>query len=180
MAIIGENSKPLDLEGAGADQSAEQSQDEIRSAAQTDKVAHGDNGSLTPKARKLRPLAGIILIALVVMAAAYMRHGLASRNNKAKKQTETAQVGSGTATTVEKGMLSDQARNGLDIGQSHVPASAVQRSSITTGESPAGRSTLMTGPGTAAQNISILPLEYSILKKPISSRRQGDQEAFEA
>ena len=42
----------------------------------------GVNGSLTPKARKLRPLAGIILIALVVLAAAYMRHGLASRNNE--------------------------------------------------------------------------------------------------
>jgi len=156
MAIAGENSKPLDLEST----TAEQSQDEIRDAAQTDKVVRGVNGSLTPKARKLRPLAGIILIALVVLAAAYMRHGLASRNNKAKKQTETAQVGSGPATTVEKGMLSDQARNGLDIGQSHVPASAVQRSSIATGESPAGRSTLMTGPGTGAQTSSIPPLEY--------------------
>jgi type IV secretion system protein TrbI len=41
----------------------------------------------------------------------------ASRNNKTRKQTETAQTGSGPATTVEKGMLSDQARNGLDIGQ---------------------------------------------------------------
>jgi hypothetical protein len=120
----------------------------------------GVNGSLTPKARKLRPLAGIILIALVVLAAAYMRHGLASRNNKAKKQTETAQVGSGPATTVEKGMLSDQARNGLDIGQSHVPASAAQRSSIATGESPAGRSTLMTGTGAGSQTSSIPPLEY--------------------
>jgi type IV secretion system protein VirB10 len=105
-------------------------------------------------------LAGIILIVLVVLAAAYMRHGLASRNNKAKKQTETAQVGSGPATTVEKGMLSDQARNGLDIGQSHVPASAAQRSSIATGESPAGRSTLMTGTGTGAQTSSVPPLEY--------------------
>ena len=129
MAITGENSKPLDLESAEPSK-AQQSQDEIRDAAQTDKVVRGVNGSLTPKARKLRPLAGIILIALVVLAAAYMRHGLASRNNKAKKQTETAQVGSGPATTVEKGMLSDQARNGLDIGQSHVPASAAQRSSI--------------------------------------------------
>ena len=160
MAITGENSKPLDLESAAAEQSAEQSQDEIRDAAQTDKVVRGVNGSLTPKARKLRPLAGIILIALVVLAAAYMRHGLASRNNKAKKQTETAQVGSGPATTVEKGMLSDQARNGLDIGQSHVPASAAQRSSIATGESPAGRSTLSAGTGAGSQTSSIPPLEY--------------------
>ena len=144
MAITGENSKPLDLESAATGQSAEQSQDEIRNAAQTDKVVRGVNGSLTPKARKLRPLAGIILIALVVLAAAYMRHGLASRNNKTRKQTETAQVGSGPATTVEKGMLSDQARNGLDIGQTHVPDSG-QRSSIATGDSPAGRSSLSAG-----------------------------------
>jgi hypothetical protein len=156
MAITGENSKPLDPESVGA----EQSQDEIRDAAQTDKVVRGVNGSLTPKARKLRPLAGIILIALVVLAAAYMRHGLASRNNKAKKQTETAQVGSGPATTVEKGMLSDQARNGLDIGQSHVPESVAQRSSIANGEPPAGRSTLMTGTGAGSQTSSIPPLEY--------------------
>ena len=112
----------------------------------------GVNGSLTPKARKLRPLAGIILIALVVLAAAYMRHGLASRNNKTEKQTEAAQIGSGPATTVEKGMLSDQARNGLDIGQSHVPESVDQRSSIATGDSPAGRSTLSAGTGSRKPN----------------------------
>ena len=56
----------------------EENQDEILEAAQTDKVVRGVNGRLTPKARKLRPLAGIILIALVVLAAAYMRHGLAT------------------------------------------------------------------------------------------------------
>jgi type IV secretion system protein VirB10 len=155
MAIIGEKSKSLDLESARA----EQSQDEIRDAAQTDKVVRGVNGSLTPKARKLRPLAGIILIALVVLAAAYMRHGLASRNKKTAKQTEAAQTGVGPATTVEKGMLSDQARNGLDIGQSHVPESA-QRSSIATGDSPGGRSTLSTGTGNGTQTSSIPALEY--------------------
>ncbi len=46
---------------------------------------------LTPKARKLRPLAGIILIALVVLAAAYMRHGLANRHKKTVKQADTAE-----------------------------------------------------------------------------------------
>src|ERR1700690_4053429 len=88
-----------------------------------------------------------------------MRNGWASRNNKTRKQTETAQVGSGPATTVEKGMLSDQARNGLDIGQSHVPESA-QRSSIATGDSPSGRSTLSSGTGNGTQTSSIPPLEY--------------------
>ena len=154
MAITGQNPNSLDLESAAA----EQSQDEIRDAAQTDKVVRGVNGSLTPKARKLRPLAGIILIALVVLAAAYMRHGLASRSNKTKKQTEAAQSGVGPATTVEKGMLSDQARNGLDIGQSHVPDSVASRSSISTGEPPAGRSILSAGAG--GQTSSIPPLEY--------------------
>jgi type IV secretion system protein VirB10 len=152
MAITGENSKPLDLESAAA----QQSQDDIRDAAQTDKVVRGVNGSLTPKARKLRPLAGIILIALVVLAAAYMRHGLASRNKKAKKVTETAQTGVGPATTVERGMLSDQARNGLNIGQSHVPDSLTPRSSILSGESPTGRTNSLAG----TQSSSIPPLEY--------------------
>jgi len=170
MAIAGENPKPLDLESAATEQSAEQSQDEIRSAAQTDKVVRGVNGSLTPKARKLRPLAGIILIALVVLAAAYMRHGLASRNNRTRKQTETAQVGSGPATTVEKGMLSDQARNGLDIGQTHVPESA-QRSSIATGDSPNGRSSLSSGAGAGSQANSIPPLEYR--QTPVSTAANG-------
>jgi type IV secretion system protein VirB10 len=170
MAIAGENPKPLDLESAATEQSAEQSQDEIRSAAQTDKVVRGVNGSLTPKARKIRPLAGVILIALVVLAAAYMRHGLASRNNKTRKQTETAQVGSGPATTVEKGMLSDQARNGLDIGQTHVPESA-QRSSIATGDSPAGRSSLSAGTGAGSQANSIPPLEYR--QTPVSTAANG-------
>lgn len=152
MAITGENSKPLDLESAAA----EQSLDEIRDVAQTDKVVRGVNGSLTPKARKLRPLAGIILIALVVLAAAYMWHGLASRNKKAKKVTETVQTGVGPATTVETGMLSDQARNGLNIGQSHVPESLTPRSSILSGEPLAGRPNSLAG----MQSSSIPPLEY--------------------
>ena len=61
-----ENPNSVNLEGA-----LEENQDEILEAAQTEKVVRGVNGSLTPKARKLRPLAGIILIALVVLAAAY-------------------------------------------------------------------------------------------------------------
>ena len=105
-----------------------------------------------PKARKLRPLAGIIIIALVVLAAAYMRQGLASRNKKTAKQTETAKVGVGPATTVEKGILSDQARNGLDIGQiarpglAHAPRSATHD----------GRS-LVRG---RTRSSSVPPLEY--------------------
>ena len=161
MTITGENPKPINLESASLANVAEEDQDKIREAAETDKVVRGVNGSLTPKARKLRPLAGIILIALVVLAAAYMRHGLASRNNKDKKQTETAQVGSGPATTVEKGMLSDQARNGLDTGQHHIPESVAQRA-----ESTADRSSI-----TQIQPNSIPPLEYR--QTPVTTAVNG-------
>ena len=167
MATSGQNPKPLDLEGS----TAEQSQEEIRDAAQTDKVVRGVNGSLTPKARKLRPLAGIILIALVVLAAAYMRHGLANRNKKAAKQSEAASAGVGPATTVEKGMLSDQARNGLDTGQSHLPDSLASRESIWTSGSAAQRSSVLAGTGNGTQTSSIPPLEYR--QTPVSTAGSG-------
>src|ERR1700761_4046094 len=118
--------KPLDLENTRA----EQEQEDLKRAAQTDKVVRGVNGSLVPAARKLRPLAGIMIIVIVVLAALYMRQGMANRNKKTAKQAETAKVGVGPATNVEKGLLSDQARNGLDTGQMHVPDSLTPRSSI--------------------------------------------------
>jgi len=68
-------------------------------------------------------------------------------------------------------MLSDQARIGLDIGQSHVPTSTAQRSSIATGESQAGRSTLMTGTVAGSQTSSIPPLEYR--QTPVSTAVNG-------
>ena len=145
MATNEEKAKALDLENMRASQSEE----EIRAAAQTDKVVRGVNGGLTPKARKLRPLAGIIIISLVLLAAAYMRHGLANRNMKAAKQSDAAKIGEGPAISVENGMLSDQARNGLDIGQLHGPKSARSRSSITGA-----------GTQTTSMPTSIPPLEY--------------------
>ena len=45
-----QNPNSVNLEGA-----REENQQEILEAAQTDKVVRGVNGSLTPKARKLRP-----------------------------------------------------------------------------------------------------------------------------
>jgi type IV secretion system protein TrbI len=122
--------KPLDLENTRADQE----QEDLKRAAQTDKVVRGVNGSLVPSARKLRPLAGIIIIVIVVLAALYMREGMATRNRRTAKQAETAKVGVGPATTVEKGLLSDQARSGFDTGQTHVPGSLPRRSSITSGD----------------------------------------------
>jgi hypothetical protein len=137
--------KPLDLENAGG----EQEQEDLKRAAQTDKVVRGVNGSLAPAARKLRPLAGIIIIVIVVLAALYMRQGMANRNKKTAKQAETAKVGVGPATTVEKGLLSDQARSGLDTGQMHVPDSLTPRSSITSPD----------GPG-KTRSSSVPPIEY--------------------
>ena len=145
MATNEEELKPLDLENTRA----EQEQEDLKRAAQTDKVVRGVNGSLVPAARKLRPLAGIIIIVIVVLAALYMRQGMANRNKKTAKQAETAKVGVGPATTVEKGLLSDQARNGLDTGQMHVPDSLTPRSSITSPD----------GPG-KTRSSSVPPIEY--------------------
>ena len=160
-----ENPNSVNLEGA-----LEENQDEILEAAQTEKVVRGVNGSLTPKARKLRPLAGIILIALVVLAAAYMRHGLANRHKKTVKQSDVAKIGTGPATTVENGLLSDQARNGLNTGQSHVPDSSTLRTSILTGETPAGH-TAQPAAGRSAKTTSIPPLEYR--QTPVSTATNG-------
>jgi len=161
-----ENPKPVNLEGE-----REENQEEVLAAAQPDSVVRGVNGSVTPKARKLRPLAGIILIALVVLAAAYMRHGLANRHKKTVKQTETQRVGAGPATTVEKGLLSDQARSGLNTGQTHVPDTSALRSSILTGETPAGRPAQPGAPGNSSKTASIPPLEYR--QTPVSTAANG-------
>ena len=137
--------KPLDLENTRADQE----QEDLKRAAQTDKVVRGVNGSLVPSARKLRPLAGIIIIVIVVLAALYMREGMATRNRRTAKQAETAKVGVGPATTVEKGLLSDQARSGFDTGQTHLPGSLHHRSSITNADDPG-----------KTRSSSVPPIEY--------------------
>jgi len=165
-----ENPKPINLEG-GLEGEREENQEEVLAAAQPDSVVRGVNGSVTPKARKLRPLAGIILIALVVLAAAYMRHGLANRHKKTVKQTETQKVGAGPATTVEKGLLSDQTRSGLNTGQTHVPDSSALRTSILTGEIPAGHSAQPGAPGSSAKTTSIPPLEYR--QTPVTTAANG-------
>ena len=165
MATNDEELKPLDLEN----QRAEQEQEVLKRAAQTDKVVRGVNGGVVPTARKLRPLAGIIVIAIVVLAALYMRHGMANRNKKTTKQAETAKVGVGPATTVEKGLLSDQARNGLDTGQMHVPDSLTPRSSITDAAGTDQETRSGTANGTQAS--SVPPIEYR--QGPVSTAANG-------
>jgi type IV secretion system protein VirB10 len=96
-----------------------------------------------------------------------MRHGLANRNKKAAKQSDAAKIGVGPATSVEKGMLSDQARNGLDIGTTHVPESVGSRSSIANGETPGA----LGNRTPATQTSSIPPLEYR--QSPVSTAVNG-------
>jgi type IV secretion system protein TrbI len=146
----------LDLENQGP----EQDQEALRQAAQTNKVVRGVNGGVVPRARKLRPLAGIIVIALVVLAALYMRHGMANRNKKTTKQAEIAKVGVGPATNVEKGLLSDQARNGLDTGQMHVPDSLTPRSSIVNADGANGFRDPVPGSASGTRASSVPPIEY--------------------
>ncbi len=167
MATNDEELKALDLENQGG----EQEQEALKRAAQTDKVVRGVNGGVVPRARKLRPLAGIIVIAIVVLAALYMRHGMANRNKKTTKQAEIAKVGVGPATNVEKGLLSDQARNGLDTGQMHVPDSLTPRSSIvnTDGGNRPGDPVPGSANGTRAS--SVPPIEYR--QGPVSTAANG-------
>ena len=158
---------PLDIENPDLDPEEQA----IKDAAQTDTVVRGVNGAAEPKARRLRPLAGIIIIAVVVLAALYMRHGMANRHTKSTAQTETSKIGVGPATNVEKGLLSDQARSGLDTGQTHVPGSSTPRPSIL-GANGSGAADIMTGsPGNGSSATSIPPLEYR--PNPISTAADG-------
>lgn len=162
-----ENLKALDLE------KEDHEQEDLKNAAQTDKVVRGVNGGVVPTARKLRPLAGLIVVIVVACAAMYMHHGMAARNKKTTKQADTARVGVGPATTIEKGMLSDQARNGLDTGQEHLPESITPRSSIATGDTPVAlgdRTPAGARVGGAAGG-SVPPIEYK--QTPVSMGANG-------
>ena len=160
MAINEGSMKPVDLESAHTDDEGEQ----LLREAQVDKVVRGVNGSISPKVRRLRPLAGIIIIVIVVLAAAYMRHGMSVRHRKEKTQVDAAKVGTGPATTVEKGLLSDQTRNGLDTGQTHVPTSLAPRTSLldTAGSQAPGQP----GRGTSIPTINYHP-------DPVSTATNG-------
>lgn len=167
MATNDEELKALDLENRGG----EDEQEALKRVAQTDKVVRGVNGGVVPRARKLRPLAGIIVIAIVVLAALYMRHGMATRNKKTTKQAETAKVGVGPATNVEKGLLSDQARNGLDTGQMHVPDSLTPRSSILNADGGNRPGDPVPGSANGTRASSVPPIEYR--QGPVSTAANG-------
>jgi type IV secretory pathway VirB10-like protein len=167
MATNDEGLTALDLEN----RRGEQEQEAQKRAAQTDKVVRGVNGGVVPRARRLRPLAGIIVIAIVVLAALYMRHGMANRNKKTTKQTEIAKVGVGPATNVEKGLLSDQARNGLDTGQMHVPDSLTPRSTIVNTDGGNRPGDPIPGSANGTRTSSVPPIEYR--QGPVSAAANG-------
>ena len=98
--------------------------------ADLDRVVRGVGGTATPKAKRVRPLAGLILILLVVAAAAYMQHGLKNRNMKKSAQVDASRSAAGPATTSEKSWMDDQARLGLDTGADHLSALKAPRPSI--------------------------------------------------
>lgn len=117
-------------------------------------VVHGVGGSVlgapTPKAKRIRPLAGVVLIALVASAGFYMQHAMKERQQKRTATAQEPKAGQGPASQMERAMLDDQAKHGIDIGHSHVATGLAPRSSIT------GEGTPPAGGGSSR----IPPLEY--------------------
>ena len=137
--------------------------------ADLDSVVRGVGGAETPKAKRIRPLAGLIVIGLVVLAAGYMQHGLKNRKMKKTVQADAPRAATGPATVSEKSWMNDQARLGLNTGTTHVPSSMGPRTSIT-GETADGAATQ--GDGTqGAGRTSIPPLQYT--QTPVSTAANG-------
>jgi type IV secretion system protein TrbI len=121
------------------------------------------------KAKRIRPLAGLIVIGLVVLAVGYMQHGLKNRRMKKTAQAEATRTAAGPATVSEKSWISDQARLGLDTGNAHVPVSMRSRSSIIDGTADSVISSRTVLPG--AGRSSIPPLQYT--QTPVSTAANG-------
>jgi type IV secretory pathway VirB10-like protein len=144
-------------------------------------VVHGVTGSVvgaaTPKAKRIRPLAGVVLLVLVTLAGIYMQHAMKERQQKRTVMAQAPRAGQGPAGQIERAMLDDQAKHGLDTGQSHLSSGLAPRASLT-GVAPTGTTA------------TIPPLEYresiagSGQLSPAEQRRlheyQLEQEAMEA
>ena len=124
-----------------------------------DRVVRGVDGAAAPKAKRVRPLAGLIVILLVVAAAGYMQHGLKNRKMKKSAQADAPRSAAGPATTSEKSWMDDQARLGLDTGTTHVSASMAPRSSIIDQAVNASGASELGTPG--AGRSSVPPLQYT-------------------
>jgi hypothetical protein len=119
----------------------------------------------------LTVVAGVVIIAMVVLAVLYMRNGMANRHKKSTVQTETSKIGVGPATNVQKGLLSDQARSGLDTGQTHVPGSLTPRPSILGADGSNAADSLTGRPIGSSSATSIPPIEYR--SNPVSTAADG-------
>jgi len=97
-------------------------------------VVHGVGstiiGAATPKAKRIRPLAGIVLIVLVALAGFYMQHAMKARQQKKTAEAQAPKAGQGPAAQMERAMLDDQAKHGIDTGQSHLSPNLAPRSSL--------------------------------------------------
>jgi type IV secretion system protein TrbI len=164
-----EKVRSTDPKRDGASETAGEAEARNIAEADLDGVVRGVGGAETPKAKRIRPLAGLIIIGLVVLAAGYMQHGLKNRRMKKTVQADAPRSATGPATVSEKSWMNDQVRLGLNTGTTHVPSSMGPRTSIT-GETAYGAATQGDGPQGAGRT-SIPPLQYT--QTPVSTAANG-------
>ena len=125
----------------------EQAEQEVN----TEEVVRGVTAAPIPQAKRIRPIAGFVLLVLVAAAALYMGHAMKQRQVQKRVESDTAKAGQGPADRLEKSLLDDQAKHGIDTGQNHV-ADLGDRSSLS------GASGSDFGPSKAGG--SVPPLQY--------------------
>src|SRR5215470_4875664 len=107
----------------------------LKQEEENSEVVHGVRGSVvgaaTPKAKRIRPVAGGVLLVLVALAGFYMQHAMKERQQKLTATAQAPKRGQGPAAQMERAMLDDQAKHGLDTGQSHLASSLSPRPSLT-------------------------------------------------
>jgi type IV secretion system protein TrbI len=117
---------------------------------ETSEVVHGVPGSVVgaamPKAKRIRPIAGVMLLVLVALAGVYMQHEMKERQQKLTARAQAPKAGQGPAAQMERAMLDDQAKHGLDTGQSHLASSLSPRPSLTEAAPAANGSSAATVP----------------------------------
>jgi type IV secretory pathway VirB10-like protein len=153
-----------------ATETADETNDRNIVDADLDSVVRGVGGTEAPKAKRIRPLAGLIVIGLVVIAAGYMQHGLKNRRMKKTVQADAPRAATGPATVSEKSWMDDQARLGLNTGTTHTLPSSMQPRTSITGEMADGAATQGNGTQGVGRS-SIPPLQYT--QTPVSSAVNG-------
>jgi type IV secretory pathway VirB10-like protein len=124
---------------------------QIEGEVDTEEVVRGVTAAPIPQAKRIRPIAGFVLLVLVAAAALYMGHAMKQRQVQKRVESDTAKAGQGPADRLEKSLLDDQAKHGIDTGQNHV-ADLGDRSSL----AGAGGSDF----GPSKSGGSVPPLQY--------------------